>query len=184
MTTETTVQTLPEAPVSATVKVAWRGYDVLYTTRGHTGGEVLVALDKAMTWFEEHGGKPAPHGNAGTNGHGHAAPATNGNGQAATGDAAGVTDAEWVTVNVPKDGKIRVEFWRTGREYAEENVVRTAEALAPLLESIGLSTTPGEHKPLPVRVHWTRGRERLNKDGTPSGKHYHDVTRLELLPPA
>lgn len=189
MTTEaTTVQTLPEAPVSATVKVLWRGYDVLYTTRGHTGGETLVALDKALTWFEDHGGKPT---NGYANGNGHAAAVAGGQlmnvGGAMEGQAA-ATACNRIKVNVAEpDGKIKVEFWRDGtdppRKYPEESVLWAADRVAKLLDGIGLTTNPANHA-LPVMVHYTIGRERPAKqDGTPGGR-YHDITRLELIPPA
>lgn len=184
MTSETTtVQTLPEAPVSATVKVAWRGYDVLYTTRGHTGADVLTALDKALTWFEGHGGKPG--GYAGTNG--HAAPAAAQNGGGAEGQAA-ATDCNRIKVNVAEpDGKIKVEFWRDGtdppRKYAEESVSWSADRVTALLSPIGLTADPKNHAGFPVRVHYTIGRERPPKADGSAGGRYHDVTRLELLPP-
>lgn len=61
---------LYEAPVSATVKLNYRGYDTMLTIRGKTGAEVLTKLDTALTWLEDHGAeatRPAP---ASSNGNG------------------------------------------------------------------------------------------------------------------
>lgn len=49
---------LPEAPAAATVRVAWRGYDVLLTVRDHDGRRVLSRLDAALAWLEANGGAP------------------------------------------------------------------------------------------------------------------------------
>lgn len=51
--------TLPEAPASVTVKVLYRGHDVLFTLRGLDGRSVLSRLDVALTWLESHGATPA-----------------------------------------------------------------------------------------------------------------------------
>lgn len=48
-----------EAPASVTVRLAYRGRDVMLTLRGATGGEVLGRLDAALTWLEDHGLAPA-----------------------------------------------------------------------------------------------------------------------------
>lgn len=44
-----------EAPASVTVRLPYRGRDVMLTLRGATGGDVLGRLDAALTWLEEHG---------------------------------------------------------------------------------------------------------------------------------
>lgn len=51
--------TLPEAPASVTVKLAYRGRDVMLTLRGLDGLTVLGRLDVALDWFEKHGATPA-----------------------------------------------------------------------------------------------------------------------------
>lgn len=51
--------TLPEAPASVTVKVLYRGHDVMFTLRGLDGRSVLGRLDVALTWLEQHGATPA-----------------------------------------------------------------------------------------------------------------------------
>jgi len=50
---------LPEAPASVTVKLAYRGRDVMLTLRGLDGRSVLGRLDAALTWLEQHGATPA-----------------------------------------------------------------------------------------------------------------------------
>lgn len=50
---------LPEAPASVTVKVLYRGHDVMLTLRGLDGRSVLGRLDVALTWLAEHGATPA-----------------------------------------------------------------------------------------------------------------------------
>lgn len=183
MTTESTVQnTLPEAPVSATVKVAWRGYDVLYTTRGHTGGEVLVALDKALTWFEEHGGKPAPT-NGYTNGNGHAAPVAAPTQPAQpSGGEIGYHDCEWYEIGANK-GQPVCGFWRSNRDYAEISLIGH-ERIAQFMDPLNLPTALAIEKYMtPLRVHYKLGKERPAKDGKPPSR-YQDVTRVEFLAPA
>lgn len=183
----TTVQTLPEAPVSATVKVAWRGYDVLYTTRGHTGGEVLVALDKAMTWFEDHGGKPAPT-NGYTNGNGHAAPAAAQNGAAATGDGGVTYTARYVVQPEIKGGKPTgktiLEFWNDDRKFSEHRVVASPARVTALIglpeDAQGTLTTFEQ----PCKILWTYGKERPPRDDGSPGGRYQDVQHVELIAPA
>ena len=51
-----------EAPASVTVKLAYRGHDVMLTLRGLDGRSVLGRLDVALTWLEQHGATPAPVG--------------------------------------------------------------------------------------------------------------------------
>lgn len=51
-----------EAPASVTVKLAYRGHDVMLTLRGLDGRSVLGRLDAALTWLEQHGATPAPVG--------------------------------------------------------------------------------------------------------------------------
>lgn len=54
---------LPEAPVSATVKVSYRGsYDLLLTIRGTTGKDVLTRLDAAIDHLERVGSRPTENG--------------------------------------------------------------------------------------------------------------------------
>lgn len=55
---------LPEAPASVTVKVLYRGHDVLFTLRGLDGRSVLGRLDVALTWLEQHGATPATSGSS------------------------------------------------------------------------------------------------------------------------
>ncbi len=55
---------MSEAPASVTVRLPYRGRDVMLTLRGATGGEVLGRLDVALTWLEQHGATPAPAGMA------------------------------------------------------------------------------------------------------------------------
>lgn len=50
---------LPEAPASVTVKLAYRGRDVMLTLRGLDGRSVLGRLDAALDWLEQHGATPA-----------------------------------------------------------------------------------------------------------------------------
>lgn len=50
---------LPEAPASVTVKVLYKGFDVLLTLRGHDGRSALGRLDAALTWLDGHGATPA-----------------------------------------------------------------------------------------------------------------------------
>lgn len=187
----TTVQTtLPEAPVSATVKVLWRGYDVLYTTRGHTGADVLGGLDKALTWFEDHGGTPT-NGYMGTGAGGHAsAPAANGDGAyTAGGHEGGVTyTARYVVQPEIKGGKPTgktiLEFWNDDRKFSEHRVTAgpaRVTALIGLPEDAQGTLTTFEQ---PCKVIWTWGKERPNKeDGSPGGR-YQDVQRVEMIPPA
>lgn len=51
---------LPEAPASVTVKVMYRGFDVMLTLRDIDGRAALGKLDAALGWFEAHGATPAP----------------------------------------------------------------------------------------------------------------------------
>lgn len=64
----TDLAALPEAPASVTVKLAYRGHDVMLTLRGLDGRSVLTRLDVVLTWLAQHGATPA---------------ASSGNGQAA-----------------------------------------------------------------------------------------------------
>ena len=57
---------LPEAPASVTVKVLYRGHDVMFTLRGHDGRTVLGRLDAALTWLEQHGATPATSTSSGS----------------------------------------------------------------------------------------------------------------------
>lgn len=50
---------LPEAPAAVTVKLAYRGHDVMLTLRGMDGRAVLARLDAALTWLEAHGAAAA-----------------------------------------------------------------------------------------------------------------------------
>lgn len=54
----------PESAASVTVRLPYRGRDVMLTLRGATGGDVLGRLDAALTWLEAHGltssSTPAP----------------------------------------------------------------------------------------------------------------------------
>lgn len=56
---------LPEAPASVTVKVLYKGFDVLLTLRGHDGRSVLGRLDAALGWLETHGATPATGSSSG-----------------------------------------------------------------------------------------------------------------------
>lgn len=47
-----------EAPFSVTVKVNWRGYDMMVTTRGVTGSEALPRALAAIGWLEDRGAAP------------------------------------------------------------------------------------------------------------------------------
>lgn len=48
-----------EAPASVTVKLRYRGHDVMLTLRDATGRDALERLDGALTWLEAHGAAPA-----------------------------------------------------------------------------------------------------------------------------
>jgi len=67
---------LPEAPASVTVKVLYRGHDLLFTLRGLDGRSVLGRLDAALTWLEQHGATPAGSSTSSTSS------TSSGNGQA------------------------------------------------------------------------------------------------------
>lgn len=58
--------TLPEAPASVTVKVLYRGHDVMFTLRGLDGRSVLGRLDVALDWLEQHGATPATSTSSGS----------------------------------------------------------------------------------------------------------------------
>lgn len=50
---------LPEAPASATVRIEYKGYDILFTLRDSAGTELLKKLEGAIVHFEKLGIKPA-----------------------------------------------------------------------------------------------------------------------------
>lgn len=50
---------LGEAPCSATVRVNWRGHELLLTLRGFEGASTLVRLGRALDWLEGQGATPA-----------------------------------------------------------------------------------------------------------------------------
>jgi hypothetical protein len=56
--------TFTEAPASATMKIDYKGYDVLFTLRAGTGAELLDKLSKAVDYFESHNISPAANGHA------------------------------------------------------------------------------------------------------------------------
>lgn len=62
---------LGEAPCSATVRVNWRGHELLLTLRGFDGAATLTRLGRALDWLEGQGATPA----SGPRGHGQAAAA-------------------------------------------------------------------------------------------------------------
>lgn len=53
---------LPEAPASATMKIEYRGYEILFTLRDHSGAYLLQKVDAAITALEGMGAQPAPVG--------------------------------------------------------------------------------------------------------------------------
>lgn len=55
-------QTFTEAPASATLRIEYKGYDILFTLRDSTGTELLKKLEGAITHFEKLGIKPALNG--------------------------------------------------------------------------------------------------------------------------
>jgi len=62
---------LGEAPCSATVRVSWRGHELLLTLRGFDGAATLTRLGRALDWLEVQGATPA----TGPRGQGQAAAA-------------------------------------------------------------------------------------------------------------
>lgn len=50
---------LGEAPCSATVRVNWRGHELLLTLRGFEGASTLTRLGRALDWLEGQGATPA-----------------------------------------------------------------------------------------------------------------------------
>lgn len=50
---------LGEAPCSATVRVNWRGHELLLTLRGFDGAATLTRLGRALDWLEGQGATPA-----------------------------------------------------------------------------------------------------------------------------
>ena len=63
---------LGEAPCSATVRVNWRGHELLLTLRGFEGASTLTRLGRALDWLEGQGATPA----SGQRGQGQAAAAS------------------------------------------------------------------------------------------------------------
>ena len=52
-------QALPEAPASATLRLDYRGHDLLFTLRDHDGRSVLARLDAALDYLDTHDSTPA-----------------------------------------------------------------------------------------------------------------------------
>ncbi len=50
---------LPEAPASATMKIEYRGYEVLFTLRDHSGYKLIEKVEKAIDVLEGLGATPA-----------------------------------------------------------------------------------------------------------------------------
>ena len=175
-----------EAPASATVTFAHpSGAGVLFTLRADTGRQLLAMVDAAIgAATDAHGWTPTAGSVGRTNGYAPApmaAPAPAAQSAATAPTPPGVesaTPAEIVIVQPPRpDGAVVVEFWRTGRQYAEERVVRQPDRVAGLLADIGLDTAPGRYD-VPCTVYWVLGKAKGPRpDGTPGG-HYHDVTRI------
>lgn len=99
----------------------------------------------------------------------------------------------WQTVDVneiriePKaDGLVSVEFWQTGRKYAEEYVKWKPENVKGLLKHV--MTVPvnddGSLKPAVVgchcRVYFTLGKEKTGPNAKP-GSRWHDVAHVRLV---
>lgn len=173
--TDTTNGAAPlfEAPASVTVKIDYKGYTgILFTLRGHSGGEVLQKLDAAIAWLDEHGAVP-------TSGHG------NGNGSApaptpvaANEDGENYFDAIRYTIG-PDDKKperVILSLFAAGREHAETRVMRVPEKIAELLGDVGPATF-GTFQ-IPCRVYFTWGAVMPN---SPNGNRYKNVTRVTPL---
>ena len=101
--------------------------------------------------------------------------------------------AQWQTVDVneiriePKaDGMVSVEFWQTGRKYAEEYVKWKPENIIGLLKHV--MTVPanddGSIKPAVLsckcRVYFTLGKEKTGPNAKP-GSRWHDVAHVRPL---
>lgn len=165
---------LPEAPVSLTIKVVFRGYDTLVTLRDTTGKGAFTKLAAALDYIEANGGGPTLTRPA------HAAPPPAGPQMLATGHATGPAGAEtgtvaaaWYVVAPEPGGKERVSFWNPGREFAELSMVKPGGGSASLLQGVGPAEF-GEHR-IPVIVHFKLGKDRGKGDGS----RYRDVTRIE-----
>jgi len=50
--------TFTEAPASATLRIEYKGYDILFTLRDSTGTDLLKKLEGAISHFEKMGIKP------------------------------------------------------------------------------------------------------------------------------
>jgi len=99
----------------------------------------------------------------------------------------------WQTVDVneiriePKaDGLVSVEFWQTGRKYAEEYVKWKPENIKGLLKYVMTIPTndDGTIKPAilscPSRVYFTLGKEKTGPNAKP-GSRWHDVAHVRPL---
>lgn len=167
-----TTAPLPEAPVSLTIKVVFRGYDTMVTIRDATGRGAFTKLSAALDYIEANGGGPTLTRPA------HAAPPpagpqmlAMGHATGPAGEAGGVIAAEWYIVKPETGGKARVEFWRAGRDWPEIQAVKAADRLPDFLA--GLPSDFGEHR-VPVAVTWTQGKPKANGNG-----HYQDIVGVK-----
>lgn len=100
---------------------------------------------------------------------------------------------QWETVDIteihiePKaDGMVSVEFWQTGRKYAEEYVKWKPENIKGLLKHIMTVPTndDGSIKPSVLackcRVYYTLGKEKTGPNAKP-GSRWHDVAHVRSL---
>lgn len=195
----------PEAPFSDTFKwVDVDGFEHMVTIRSWSANSGMGAIAATKKLIEDAGGKPAnvrpqpaaapqpdPAAKAALEAgnkqlaaelqtQGEAVPA------APNGQAWNTVDVNEVRIEPKADGFVSVEFWQTGRKYAEEYVKWKPENVKALLRHI--MTVPvsddGTIKPAilscPCRVYFTLGKEKTGPNAKP-GSRWHDVAHVRPL---
>jgi hypothetical protein len=96
------------------------------------------------------------------------------------------TDVNEIRIEPKSDGMVSVEFWQTGRKYAEEYVKWKPENILGLLKHV--MTVPvnddGTIKPAVVsckcRVFYSLGKEKTGPNAKP-GSRWHDVAHVRAI---
>ena len=195
----------PEAPFSDTFKwVDEQGYEHMTTIRGWQFQTMLSTIQRATSMIADFNGRPI-------NNRPQPAPAPFPDKAAAIAMEAGnkelaqqlqesaadvpaapdgkewnTTDADEVHIEPKSDGMVSVEFWRTGRKYAEEYLKWKPDSVKGLLKHI--MTVPvnddGSIKPAKLsckcRVLYTLGKEKTGPNAKP-GSRWHDVAHVRPL---
>ena len=162
-------QSFTEAPYSGNVRARIRGYDWQLTIRAADSKTFTEKVDGLMNWLDTKADKavntepPAPALIPGVTG----APAPQAPAVTATG---GTFRIAKMKVTPRADGKVDLDFFEAGHQYADIKAVKTATEAAVLLQPTG-NWTPQHFAavseyPVNMIIDWTPSAN-LNKNGKP-----------------